>query len=112
MRLFADGLVEGSGADGIVAELLLKAGFELTEPIAELEVGDVVAHGVAESQLLIVSEGLLTIETIEHLVGLEPALILVLDRCFGDDDELKVNALQTVRAANQGGGLNVSLKVV
>ncbi len=43
----------------------------------------------------------LSIEAFEAMVELEPAMILVLDAGFGGNDELKVNALQTVRARNQ-----------
>jgi hypothetical protein len=46
------------------------------------------------------------------MVELEPSLILVLDSGFGGNDELKVNAMQTVRARNQGSGSDISLKVV
>jgi len=39
-------------------------------------------------------------------------MILVLDAGFGGSDELKVNALQTVRARNQSSGSDVTLRVV
>ncbi len=42
----------------------------------------------------------------------DPAMILVLDKGFGGSDELKVNALQTVRARNQREGTDIALKVV
>ncbi len=42
----------------------------------------------------------------------DPAMILVLDSGFGESDELKVNALQTVRARNQQSGSDITLRVV
>jgi hypothetical protein len=46
------------------------------------------------------------------MVELDPAMILVLDAGFGGSDELKVNALQTVRARNQSAGGDIVLRVV
>ena len=112
LTLFAEGTSESSTTDGIVAELLLKAGFQLIEPVDVIEVAGVALHSVAGGELLIAVEGKLTLESVEQMVAMKPALILVLDRCFGDDDELKVNAMQTVRAANQSGGVDITLKVV
>ncbi|MXX44067.1 MAG: site-specific DNA-methyltransferase [Acidimicrobiales bacterium] len=99
VSLFADGTAEGATGEGIVAELLLKAGFELIADVDQVDVAGVEANSVADGQLLIVADGQLTLEAVEAMVAMEPALILVLDRCFGDDDELKVNTMQTVRAA-------------
>ena len=112
LTLFAEGTSESSTTDGIVAELLLKAGFQLIEPVDVIEVAGVALHSVAGGELLIAVEGKLTLKSVEQMVAMKPALILVLDRCFGDDDELKVNAMQTVRAANQSGGVDITLKVV
>ena len=112
LLLFADGTSESSTTDGIVAELLLKAGYGLIEPVDLIEAADVELHSVAGGELLLAVDGELTLECVEQMVAREPALILVLDRCFGDDDELKVNAMQTIRAANQGGGVDITLKVV
>ena len=41
--------------DGIVAELLLKAGYGLTEPVDLIEAAGVELHSVAGGQLLLVS---------------------------------------------------------
>lgn len=112
LTLFAEGTSESSTTGGIVAELLLKAGFQLIEPVDVIEVAGVALHSVAGGELLIAVEGKLTLESVEQMVAMKPALVLVLDRCFGDDDELKVNVMQTIRSANQGGGADITLKVV
>ena len=112
LSLFAEGMSDSSTTEGIVAELLLKAGFQLIEPVDVIEAAGVALHSVADGQLLVAVDGKLTLESVEEMVAMKPALILVLDRCFGDDDELKVNAMQTVRAANQSGGVDITLKVV
>ena len=112
LSLFAEGTSESSTTEGIVAELFLKAGYQLTEPVDVIEAAGVSLHSVADGQLLVAVGGKLTLESVEEMVAMKPALILVLDQCFGDDDELKVNAMQTVRAANQGGGVDITFKVV
>ncbi len=112
LSLFAKGTSDSSSTDGIVAELLLKAGYQLTVPIDVIEAAGVALHSVADGQLLVAVDGKLTLESVEEMVVMKPALILVLDQCFGDDDELKVNVMQTVRAANQSGGADITLKVV
>ena len=69
-------------------------------------------RSVGDGQLVVAVDGKLTLEAVEQMVATEPPLILVLDRCFGDDDVLKVNAMQTIRGANQSGGTDITLKVV
>jgi len=112
LRLFADHLCPGAEDEAVVAELLLKAGFELTANVEPIEVAGLSVHSVEDGQLLIFAEEALTLEAVETMVELEPALILVLDASFGGDDQLKVNAMQTVRSRNQGSGSDIALKVV
>ena len=112
LELFADGTTESSTTEGIVAELLLKAGLEFTEQVDVVEAAGVALRSVAEGQLLVAADGKLTLEAVEQMAAMKPQLILVLDRCFGDDDALKVNAMQTIRSANQSGGTDITLKVV
>ena len=112
LSLFADGTSESSTTEGIVAELALKAGLELTERVDVVDAAGVVLRSVGDGQLVVAVDGKLTLEAVEQMVATEPPLILVLDRCFGDDDVLKVNAMQTIRGANQSGGTDITLKVV
>lgn len=96
----------------MLTELLLKAGYPLTAPVTVLEVAGVAVHSVAENALLLCLSDSLSIEVFEAMVELDPAMILVLDAGFGGSDELKVNALQTVRARNQRTGSDLVLRVV
>ena len=54
----------------------------------------------------------LSLEVIEAMVALDPLMILCLDAVFAGKDELKVNAMQTVRAYNRNRHSSISLKVV
>ena len=112
LRLFAENVRQPAVIDAIAAELVLKAGFELTTPIENLEIAGETVHAVEGGQLLIYLGDALSIQLIEELVARRPSLILTLDSSFGNDDELKVNALQTVRSASDDGGADITLKVV
>lgn len=112
LRLFAENVREPGETDAIITELLLKAGFELTTPIESLEVAGEVVHSVDDGRLLIYLGDALSIGLIEVLVARQPSLILILDSSFGNNDELKVNAMQTIRAANDDHGVDIILKVV
>ena len=112
LRLFAENVRQPGAIDAIAAELVLKAGFELTTPIETLALAGEAVHAVDGGKLLMYLGDTLSIRLIEELVARRPSLILTLDSSFGNDDELKVNALQTVRTANHDGGADITLKVV
>lgn len=105
-------VAEGSTQDSMLTELLLKAGFQLTSEAEEIDFAGVEGFSVADGALVVCLSDALTIEAFEAMVELDPAMILVLDKGFGGNDELKVNALQTVRARNQREGTDIALKVV
>jgi adenine-specific DNA-methyltransferase len=108
--------VEHVSEDGdevsILTELLLKAGYSLTAPTELLRMADVNVYSVSAGALLVCLSDFLTIDVFEAMVEEDPAMILVLDAGFGGNDELKVNALQTVRARNQRTGSDIVLRVV
>lgn len=105
-------LEEGSTAQAILTELLMKAGFPLTAPVEEADFAGLAGYSVSEGTLLVCLSRELTIEAFEAMVEVDPEMILVLDAGFGGNDELKVNALQTVRARNRLSGGDTSLRVV
>jgi adenine-specific DNA-methyltransferase len=96
----------------MLTELLLKAGYPLTSPIEKVTFADAPGYSVADGALVVCLSQELTIEAFEGMVAAAPAMILVLDAGFGGSDELKVNALQTVRARNQQSGSDIALRVV
>lgn len=112
LGLLADHLVDGRSDEAILSELLLKAGYPLTAPRESLTLAGVEVHSISGGALLICLASASTIELFEAMVELDPAMILVLDAGFGGNDELKVNALQTVRARNQRTASDIVLRVV
>lgn len=112
LAMSVEHVVEGAAEQAMLTELLLKAGYPLTSPVEEVDFGGVPGHAIAEGALLVCLSSELSIEAFEAMVEREPAMILVLDAGFGGSDELKVNALQTVRARNQQSGSDIALRVV
>lgn len=112
LSLAIDHVSEGADERAVLTELLLKAGYPLTSALDEVDFRGVKGYSVADGALVVCLSRNLTIEALEAMVELDPAMILVLDAGFGGDDELKVNALQTVRARNQQRGSDIALRVV
>ena len=67
---------------------------------------------MSDGTLLVCLSRELSIEAFEAMVETDPAMIVILDAGFNGNDELKVNALQTVRAQNQRQGSHIALRVV
>lgn len=112
LELFADHVLDGRNAEDMLYELLLKTGFALTTPVTSLTLADKQVFSAADGALLICLERELSIEVIEAMVALDPFMILCLDAGFAGKDELKVNAMQTVRAHNRNRHSSINLKVV
>ena len=112
LQLAVDHLTEAATESAMLAELLLKAGYALTSEIERVEFSGAEGYAIADGALVVCLSMALTIEAFEAMVEYEPAMILVLDAGFNGSDELKVNALQTVRARNQQTGSDIALRVV
>ncbi|MST32040.1 site-specific DNA-methyltransferase [Acidimicrobiaceae bacterium USS-CC1] len=112
LALAVQHVIDGAPDESMLVELLLKAGFALTAPVEAVDFAGIAGFAVSDGALLICLARSLTIEAFEAMVATEPAMILVLDAGFGGSDELKVNALQTVRARNQQSGSDIALRVV
>ena len=93
-------------------ELLLKAGFSLTESIEQKTLGNQTVFSAVEGALLICLENTIEPETIEKMVEAKPAEIIVKDSAFAGNDQLKVNAVQTVKAYNRNSETDIVFKVV
>ena len=112
LQMAIDHVVDGATEASMLSELLLKAGYQLTAPVAQANFAGTPGYSVADGALLVCLSRQLSIETFEAMVELGPLMIVVLDAGFGGSDELKVNALQTVRARNQQAGSDIALRVV
>lgn len=102
LALQVDHIDPEAGQEEILFELLLKAGYMLTEKVERLEMAGKTVFSIAEGALLICLEDEITRELIDAVAGAEPVQFICLDRGFKDNDQLKANAVQTFNAFNQG----------
>jgi adenine-specific DNA-methyltransferase len=112
LELSVEHVTASAAETSILTELLLKAGYPLASPVTAVEFAGIEGHSIADGALLVCLARTLSIDAFEAMAELGPAMIVVLDAGFRGNDELKVNALQTVRARNQQSGSDIALRVV
>lgn len=86
-----------SREDAILYEILLKSGFELSTMVTKLDLAGKKVYSVSEGELLICLEKNLTKEVIRAIADKKPARVVCLDEGFHNDDQLKTNAVQTMK---------------
>lgn len=84
--------------EGILYELLLKSGFELTTPIQQILIEGKTVFSIAEGSLLICLEKELTNDVIKEVANLSPLRVICLDEGFQNNDQLKTNAVQIMKS--------------
>ncbi len=108
----AENVVAGRTQNDLAVELLLKLGFPMNTPMSTDVVAGKMVYSAADGAVMFFLDDRISIEIIEWMVEQDPARIVVLEAAFGGDDELKVNAVQTVRAKAAGKQSEMVLKVV
>lgn len=112
LQLFADHVDAERKSEDILFELLLKSGYPLTAKVEKLTLASKEVFSVSEGALLICLDRALTLEVIEAMVEKDPARIICLDEGFKGNDQLKVNAVQTVKSRNQNEETDIVFRVV
>lgn len=112
LQLHVNNVDDLATQEEILYELLLKAGFELTVQIDELEVVGKTVFSVAEGALMICLEEELTAGFIDAVADLEPMQFICLDKGFNGNDQLKANAVQTFKSRSQNSESEFVFKVV
>jgi adenine-specific DNA-methyltransferase len=92
-----DHIRDGSTADGILYELLMKSGFPLTTPVEKQTLTGKMIYSVAGGALVICLERQLTLELIRAIAAQKPERVVCLDEGFAGNDQLKANAVQTFK---------------
>lgn len=90
-------LVDGRMQEDILFEILLKSGFPLTTPLKELKLAELTVYSIADGAMLICLEKQLTSEVIKEMAALKPERVVCLDEGFAGNDQLKTNAVQTMK---------------
>lgn len=107
-----DNVREDATKPGMVIELLLTIGYELTSQVDELTIEDKTVYSVNQDEVLIFLDDLISVPIMDAMVARAPSQILVLDKSFGASVERKYNVMQTVRTANQTGTVDIATKVI
>ena len=90
-------IVEDRTQDDLLFELLLKSGFPLTTAIETLTLAGLTVFSIAEGAMLICLEKKITSEVIKEMAARKPERVVCLDEGFAGNDQLKTNAVQTMK---------------
>lgn len=98
LALHVDHLVAGRTQEDVLYELLLKSGFQLDTKIERIILAEKTVFSIAEGTMLICLEEELTPEVIKAMAEKKPQRVVCLDAGFANNDQLKTNAVQTMKA--------------
>lgn len=95
-----DSAEDAATADALLAELLLKQGYSLTEDVSQLEVAGLALYTVGDGLLLayLGQETKPTLEQLREVVNRDPARLVILEDAFQGDDQLKTNLAQLCKS--------------
>jgi len=96
--MHVDHLVPGRGQEDVLYELLLKSGFPLTTRVEIMTLADKQIFSIADGAMLICLEKQITPEVIKAIAERKPERVVCLDEGFAGNDQLKTNAVQTMKA--------------
>lgn len=98
LTLHVDHIVAGRTQEDILFELLLKSGFPLDTKVDKISLAGKTVFSLAEGAMLICLEKELTPEVIKAMAEKKPQRVVCLDEGFAGNDQLKTNAVQTMKA--------------
>jgi len=98
LELHTDHVRSDRTPEQLLYELLLKSGFPLTDPIETLNLGGKEVFSISDGAMLICLDRDLTHELIKAMGDLHPQRVVCLDEGFAGNDQLKTNAVQTMKA--------------
>jgi adenine-specific DNA-methyltransferase len=98
LTLHVDHLVAGRTQEDVLYELLLKSGFPLDTKVEMITLVEKSVFSVADGAMLICLEKELTPEVIKAMAEKKPERVVCLDAGFADNDQLKTNAVQTMKS--------------
>ena len=98
LTLHVDHLVAGRSQEDVLYELLLKSGFPLDTKVEKITLAEKSVFSIADGAMLICLEKELTPEVIKAMAEKKPERVVCLDAGFADNDQLKTNAVQTMKS--------------
>ncbi|MCZ2458987.1 MAG: hypothetical protein LC128_05110 [Chitinophagales bacterium] len=91
---FTNPVREGSEKDNMLYELMLKAGYLLTDKVEKIEN----FYSINSAELLIAFESI-NQATVDKIIALQPKKVITLDILFKDNDQLKTNTVLQMKDA-------------
>ncbi len=98
LTLHVEHLVVGRTQDDVLYELLLKSGFPLNTPIEKVTLANKTVFSIADGMMMVCLENELTLEVLKEIADKKPERVVCLDAGFANNDQLKTNAVQTMKA--------------
>lgn len=98
LELHVDHVLPDRSQEDILTELLLKSGFALSTRIEATQLAGKQVFSVEEGTMLVCLDGKLTPEVIKAMADQKPSRVICLDDGFQGNDQLKTNAVQTMKA--------------
>lgn len=98
LTLHVEHLVTGRTQDDVLYELLLKSGFPLNTPIEKVTLANKTVFSIADGMMMVCLENNLTLEVLKAIADKKPERVVCLDAGFANNDQLKTNAVQTMKA--------------
>lgn len=100
LEMHVQHIVAGRTEEDILFEILLKSGYALSAPIEKLNPAGKTVYSIDGGLLVICLDHGLNKEVIQAIAGLQPTpeRVVLLDEGFAGNDQLKTNAVQTMKA--------------
>lgn len=111
LRLAADHIRPDVTDDALLAELLLRTGFDLTTPVVRERMAGTTVYNVEDGTMLVCLDRQITLDVIEAMASTFPNQIVCLDAGF-PDDQTKVNAGQIIASHARDEETSIAFKVV
>ena len=112
IEAFAENVRPNRSPHALLTEILLRDGYSITATVEKLDLSGKEVYSVDSGALLVCLDRKLTLEVIEAMVERQPAKIVCLDAGFQNDDTLKVNAVQSIRARGKSGESSIVFRVI
>jgi adenine-specific DNA-methyltransferase len=100
LEMHVQHIAPGRTEEDILFEILLKSGYALSASIQKLNLAGRTVYSIDGGLLVICLDHALNREVIQGIAGLKPApeRVVLLDEGFAGNDQLKTNAVQTMKA--------------
>ena len=95
---FTNPVREGSEKENMLYELILKAGYLLTDKVSPIEKGLRGVYSIANGELIIALEDM-NQKLIDAIISAKPKKVITLDKLFNGNDQLKTNTVLQMRDA-------------